>query len=253
MSKYNMTDGWEALQPYRRRSYITHTTTPVIYHWISGSYHTLKYLYTSNHIRYYTLKQPTKWTPESTATPITIYPTATHNNKRTFILNSPLVLSPHQPSHPSITPYFEFDDYVRLLPAWESSILQNIIFETGPFIAIQSICNAPHPTKTFYEVSDGSMQYDTTSFGWVFGTTESKIAWASGPGFGTATSHRAEGWGKLSAALFLKHLQIFTGQTFPTNMRIASFSDNKRLSHPLNLADLTNPSTPTPLYNQIGT
>jgi hypothetical protein len=57
-----------------------------------------------------------------------------------------------------------------------------------------------------------------------------KLAWGNGPGYGTNTSHRAEGWGKLlAAAKCLLHLSRFTSIPYPSHSKVYSFSDKKGL------------------------
>jgi hypothetical protein len=89
------------------------------------------------------------------------------------------------------------------------------------------------------------MALNTTSFGWMLGTKAGqRLAWCSGPGFGTATSHRAECWGKLSVARFLHHLPQFTTMAYPQNLNIVSIADNKGLV--TTLAKRSEYSTPYP-------
>jgi hypothetical protein len=95
---------------------------------------------------------------------------------------------------------------------------------------MQEIQRASSQGRQLYEVSDGSMGHDSLSFGWVIGTDEGrKLAWGNGPGYGSNTSHRAEGWGKVAVAKFLLHLSRFTATTYRKTLRISSFADNKGL------------------------
>jgi hypothetical protein len=95
---------------------------------------------------------------------------------------------------------------------------------------VHAIQSAAALGEILYEVSDGSSKRGSLSFGWVIGTeTGQKLAWGKGPGYGTDTSHRAESWGKLSAAKFLYHLSRFTRIPLPTTTRLISFADNKGL------------------------
>ena len=65
--------------------------------------------------------------------------------------------------------------------------------------------------EQFLIVSDGSLCDTKLSYGWVFGTASGTIyAEHSGRGYGTATSHRAEAWGMLSATVFLYHVLEYT-------------------------------------------
>jgi hypothetical protein len=125
----------------------------------------------------------------------------------------------------------EFHDYVNQLPSWERNLLQNILFHYGGAFNTMAYLHELNPDECFlYEVSDGSMANNTTTFGWMIGTpTGQRLIWGSGPGYGPATSHRAECWGKLSAVRFLHHLSLFTKQPFPATLQIMSLADNKGL------------------------
>jgi hypothetical protein len=95
---------------------------------------------------------------------------------------------------------------------------------------MRAIQQATDQGFTLYEVSDGSMSNESLSFGWVLGTnTGQRLAWNNGPGYGTNTSHRSEGWAKLSAAKFMYHLSVFTATPFPRDTRLVSFADNRGL------------------------
>ena len=133
--------------------------------------------------------------------------------------------TPHPPRHLSL--YTDFQDYLQRLPDWEQQLLQNINFHYGAFSTMFYIHEMIPPNQPIYAVSDGSMALNTTSFGWVLGTKAGqRLAWCSGPGFGPATSHRAECWGKLSVARFLHHLPKFSSMTYPQQLSIFSMADN---------------------------
>jgi hypothetical protein len=66
------------------------------------------------------------------------------------------------------------------------------------------------------------------SFGWCLALPDrTRLAHCSGAAFGTGTSHRAEGYGVLSAVLFVSHLITFTQSTEP--WPVCFTADNKDL------------------------
>jgi hypothetical protein len=210
----------------RRESYIT--TTSAVYHWIDSHYWSLHLI--PNTQSYYQPDHPTDWRPNVSSTPITLVriPTST---TPVFFVSHAATLEFSTPLPLTVSPTIEFHDYVNQLPIWDRTLLQNIIFHFGgAYNTMSYLHDLPLAECSLYEVSDGSMANNTTTFGWMIGTrTGQRLIWGSGPGSGSATSHRAECWGKLSAARFLHHLSIFTKRPFPAQLRIISMADNKGL------------------------
>ena len=107
---------------------------------------------------------------------------------------------------------------------------------SAPHELIQNINRMSESTEMI-AVSDGSMQHQTISYGWVIGT-DSGDKWAQhqGLGSGQATSFRAEASGMLSASLFVHHLYKFTHPNYPQQNppSITFFSDNSGLVNRVN-------------------
>jgi hypothetical protein len=79
-------------------------------------------------------------------------------------------------------------------------------------------------------VSDGSQIGHSMSFGWVLGTRSGHILAVNyGPGYGVDTSHRAEGWGKLSGVCFLQRLAEYTCTPYSPSLQLQTYSDNEGL------------------------
>jgi hypothetical protein len=81
-------------------------------------------------------------------------------------------------------------------------------------------------------VSDGSQIGSSMSFGWVLGTRSGyNLAVNYGHGYGVGTSHRAEGWGKLSGVCFLKRASrsVLGCLLSPRPPPLQTISDNEGL------------------------
>lgn len=209
----------------KREAYIT--TRQVVYQWIDSSYWMLQPL--SRTVHSYRPIQATTWTPDDTSTPLSLIQTVEPSGSVFTITDSN---THHTSKRPQPIPILQedFDDYLQHLPDWERQLLSNTQFEFGAFSMMGYLHDMLPTDAPIYEVSDGSMAQKTTSFGWMIGTEPGqRLAWCNGPGFGPATSHRAECWGKLSAARLLHHLQIFTGRPLPPNLKIKSCTDNQGL------------------------
>lgn len=212
----------------KRESYIS-THLSGICHWHEKHYWTL--MPTAIDPFHDALHQVTDWKPTNDATPVQIYRILTKDSTPVFFVNQaqnqPFTLSATQSVPPPLT---TFEQYLRTLPKLDYYLLKHTSFSTCANGVMRKIHTLSAQNDIFYEVSDGSMNNKSLSFGWVLGTKRGqKLAWGNGPGYGTATSHRAEGWGKLPAVKFLQHLSKFTSTPFPPTMRLVSFSDNKGL------------------------
>jgi exonuclease III len=124
-----------------------------------------------------------------------------------------------------------FEQYVNTLPAWERDLLSHVTFLLSPYQMLELFESAPvdtdHPLQ-IQLVSDGSQIRDRMSFGWSLSTPEgTRLATCAGPGFGPGTSHRAEGYGVLSAVRFVYRLHTFTGSPAVWSARFTT--DNKGL------------------------
>ena len=85
-----------------------------------------------------------------------------------------------------------------------------MVLNVAPDKISHALQNVNTSNMRFILVSDGSSRQSCITYGWVFGTEEHEIlAEHAGAGFGAPTSHRAEGWGMLSGALFIHHLYQF--------------------------------------------
>jgi hypothetical protein len=208
----------------RRESYITKQKE--VYHWVDSCYWLLKTNPTTT--TYYHPSRATDWIPDNLATPISVTPTS-HTTENAFEVEYFSYVPTQSTSH-HLSQYDDFQDYLRRLPDWEQQLLQNIQFKYGEFSTMYYIHELPPAKQELYAVSDGSMAHNTTTFGWILGTKDGqRLAWCSGPGFGPATSHRAECWGQLSIARFLHHLPKFSSMTYPQHLQIVPMTDNQGL------------------------
>jgi len=223
----------------RRESYITQQKE--VYHWVDSCYWLLETNSTTT--TYYHPSRATDWIPDNLSTPISV--TQTSNTTENEFTVEYLSYSHPQSTYRHQSPYDDFQDYLRRLPDWEQQLLQNIQFNYGALSTMYHIQELLHAKQQLYAVSDGSMAHNTTTFGWILGTTDGqRLAWCSGPGFGPPTSHRAECWGQLSVARFLHHLPKFSSMTYPQQLQVVPMSDNQGL-----MTSLTNRaaySTPYP-------
>lgn len=185
----------------------------------------------------YRLRQTTTWLPDDGATPVQFQRLDNHGSDET-VFPAYRLLSCVQRGSPNLAPTRQeqfgltFGDYVSLLPRWEQDLLQPVQFASDAHSFMHTLharCSANGGTKVYLlDVSDGSMANDTTTYGWIIGDTNgSRMAWCAGFGYGTATSHRAEAWGRLSAALFLYHILLFCKRDYPTQLYISSKADNQ--------------------------
>jgi hypothetical protein len=77
-------------------------------------------------------------------------------------------------------------------------------------------------------ISDGSQIEEMLSFGWTLSLSDgTRLAYCARLGFGPRTSHRAEGYGVLSAMCFVACLQAFVATTAAWPIRFTT--DNQGL------------------------
>lgn len=212
----------EALRRHRQ-TYILYTDRTTIYHWTSGSY--WKYTRSHDNTKIFKGAQPTQWTPTEPCIPVKVV----ENADRTLTLHTRI----HQPTLPPQIPLPKsFASYVLSLPQWEQCLLHGIHLMFQPH-EIMHMISKLDATDSAVLVSDGSQRGDTMTFGWVFGSLQ-QVTYAehSGQGYGTPSSHRAEGWGMLSGVLFIHHLQQYTAPQEPDYtvfQHLALFTDNQGL------------------------
>jgi hypothetical protein len=209
----------------RRESYVT--PQHAVYHWIESSYWTMTPL--PHMPSHYTPGHSSEWQPTDESTPITLSKLPASLPPGVFFISQHTPFLPH-PSRPLFS-NADFQEYVTVSTTYDRVLLQNVSFHFGgAYNTIAYLHDLPPDKRILYEVSDGSMINDATTFGWILGTYDGqRLAWGSGPGSGPATSHRAECWGKLSAARFLHHLALFTKTPYPADLQISSLADNKGL------------------------
>jgi hypothetical protein len=121
---------------------------------------------------------------------------------------------------------------VDTLPQWERDLLDQVVFDVSPFHLTTMFTHmANFDTSAALEiqfVSDGSQIRDRMSFGWCLALPDgTRLAHCSGPGFGPGTSHRAEGYGVLSAVRFIYQLILYTQSSEP--WPVCFTTDNKGL------------------------
>jgi hypothetical protein len=207
----------------RRQTYKIRDAYQTIYHWREGAYWKFRPLNGSR--RTYTPLCSSSWIPTIECTPISVR----ENSDNTIIVCSQAI-NLERPSQPHI--FETFEEYLEALPEWERSLLQGTRLLYSPY-EIRHHMHQCNSDDSLLLVSDGSQQEHYLSFGWVFGTESGTIyAEHSGRGYGTATSHRAEAWGMLSATLFLHHCYHYTigiDNDYPRRLAVVFCSDNSGL------------------------
>jgi hypothetical protein len=201
-------------------------------HWHEKCYWELQPL-KSDDYSIYRLHTATTWKPSDDAYPIQVQRIPNRDGSSTFSATIPsdLLTRTHPVGTiPCISAPMSFDQYLKSIPKLDYYLLKHTSFPKCARTTMQDIQRLSSQGAILYKVSDGSMKNQSLSFGWVLGTNcGQKLAWGKGPGYGTDTSHRAEGWRKLAAAKFLFHLSKFTGTPYSPSTRIISFADNKGL------------------------
>jgi hypothetical protein len=133
---------------------------------------------------------------------------------------------------PVIVHPITFDEYIPTLPVWEQTLFVSLEYLIPPYelasLLFQADLAPDGPSLSIQFVSDGSQIDDTTSVGWCLSLSDgTRLARCSGPGHGPGTSHRAEGYGVLSAVCFVSRLQKFTTRSEPWPILFST--DNKGL------------------------
>jgi hypothetical protein len=202
-----------------------------LYHWHETGYWQLES--SANDPIHFQLHQSTDWTPSDEAFPVLAQRIPNSDGTSSYTVEIPAELLEHHPHHganPRSTSTNTFEQHLKSIEKMDYYLLKNSVFSTNPTSVMATIQHEIHQGKIIYVVSDGSMNHQSLSFGWVIGSESGrKLAWGNGPGYGTNTSHRAEGWGQLAAAKFLLHLSRFTSIPYPSHSKVYSFSDNKGL------------------------
>lgn len=213
----------------RRESYFC-TRSSSLYHWHDHHYWLLSPLPTDT--SHFELSHATDWQPHDFDNPVQIQRIPAKHGRSVY--STVNYTCPINQGEPSPTPESQtdqtFHQYLKTAPRLDYYLLKYTSFPICARTTMHEIQRLSQQRIILYEVSDGSMNNQSLSFGWVLGTRDGrKLAWGKGPGYGTDTSHRAEGWGKLAAAKFLYHLSKFTSTSYPDTTRIISYADNKGL------------------------
>lgn len=186
----------------RRQTYVPTSHHGVIYHWIDNCY--WAYLPAIDPKDMFYKARPTSWTPDEECIPIAVVARGDHlwvHGKK----HKPRPMT-SQPQPLSRT----FIEYIRSLPTWERALLEGVDLLMSPFAVISQV-QSKTTQDPLLAVSDGSVKSDALTYGWIFGDSAGILyARHKGQGTGQPTSHRAEAWGMLSAALFVHHLCQYT-------------------------------------------
>ena len=115
--------------------------------------------------------------------------------------------------------------YILTIHAWEQVIIKNITMNC----TIDEFNNILLNTnESLIVVSDGGCIQNIGSFGWVMGTNEHELIQGRGTVPGSPmSSHRAEGIGKLSWLVYIKHYLIFNKLNI--KCKVTSYCDNKAI------------------------
>jgi hypothetical protein len=103
--------------------------------------------------------------------------------------------------------HHDFHSFATTSPAWEFSLLAHVKFFLSPIDLMEMMANPEPGSSTIVRL--GAPHY--------------------GPGYGVGTSHRAEGWGKLSGVCFLQRLAEYTRTPYSPSLQLQTYSDNKGL------------------------
>jgi hypothetical protein len=199
----------------------TYNESGKIYHWVNDCYWVLQP--STAHNGYFILDRETQWTPTDLATPTRIVRIPTPKGHEYYTSTDVSCAATHpDPNHDNQLASGNFQEYMKETPDWEKKLLQETEFHIDAHQTMNDIIQiANDPDQVLLMVSDGACHHDTTSFGWTIGDELGRqLAWGKGPGYGQATSHRAECWGALAMARFLYHLSIFTKQEYPATMKL---------------------------------
>lgn len=211
----------------RRQTYYLPRTRRV-YHWQHDCY--WEYTRIPGKTDTYRKHCSTSWVPTSDCIPVDA--SFGRNKTERFLTVEMRLVFDDPPSRPGTERPRSFDHYIQSLPTWERSLLEGIRFLVPPNDIALRIFSSPKGTRLLV-VSDGSLRHSTNTFGWVVGSNLNEVfAEHAGLGYGEPTSHRAEGYGMLSGALFIYHLYRFTSDVSlkPLNEYPLSFlADNSGL------------------------
>jgi hypothetical protein len=210
------------VQRLRRETYWEVSVTPMLYHWHDEHYwiYHPTILDPSIFVRFQSVEA---WEPTADSIPITVQLSGVH-----LQLTSPIP----QPLPSIPRPFFhhDFHSFASTAPAWEIPLLEHAQFFESPYEIMERLSNPQPRSSHIVLVSDGSQICSSMAFGWVLGTRNGEILAVNyGPGIGVGTSHRAEGWGKLSGVCFLKRLSEYTRLPFPPRLQLQTISDNEGL------------------------
>ena len=194
---------------HHNRQHHTHYLNPInltIYQRHQGSFKVLrpvKSTRTHLHFRHISL---------TNYVPISAYPVAPSydHHQSTHVL--PKQTTHNIPRHPQQPT--DFEAFVETLPAWESHLLRHTVFTTSSHTASE-LCNLP-----IMIASDGSLQNNKGSYGWIISTTNGHtIAQGSGVAFGaTLSSFRCEAYGILAPLRLLIRLRAYYSIPSPNNI-----------------------------------
>ena len=234
-----------------RQSYRDETSTEkTIYHWISGSYWSMKPDDTLNNDTrhdFITTDQATTWKPKHLDQPVTlsIYKNTTTGTIFQVLLSGSIALPPNgeesdsgetvlhnrqdQPSaipttsrrtmtFRAKTPSLHFQEHVSLLQQWEKPILQNIHFAYDITHFEKQIRECHHKQQTLIAIVDQSSNTQNACYGWILYLSNGEaIAEGQGLNLGPASSPRAAAWGLLSISTFLHQILKYLKQP-PTSL-----------------------------------
>ena len=214
----------------RRRTYYEPQKPNTLYSWHQTSY--WEYKRDDHRHEVYHLHQATSWAPTNGSSPIDV-----QNNEDESLTISGTVPT-RATSESTTSPFPTFHEYIQTLQPWEQFLFESVRLEANPHDIVASIDQLPENSRLL-AVSDGSQKGSHISYGWVLGSDEGHIyAQHSGHGIGTPTSHRAEGWGMLSAAKFIQHLYLYVtisqDSPAPSPRPLSFYSDNQGLIHRIN-------------------
>jgi hypothetical protein len=121
-----------------------------------------------------------------------------------------------------------FAAYVATLPLWEQDPLAQATEVNCPDSSLYELLKQRN--VNILVASDGGKKDDFGSFGWVIGTKDEVIWDCEGTARGyPMQSYRAEGYGRMSLLLFLKHYIRYYNIKPADDLRFTSYCDNSSL------------------------
>ena len=225
-------------RPYRQ-TYITPSLTgTTVHHWINGTYWRL--ITHRNNIGHFITDANTDWSPTIHSIPIDIITTQSTQHGTIFKVTTPetLNLTPiNQPPDGATTtlitldeqydtntdeiPQFrshyrcpKFQTLAASLNPWETPLLQHVRFTRHPRYVQDQLHSCISKNHHLILITDHSFQDQNASYGWLLCTsTGQTLAENHGPSMGPPSRPRADAWSILSAALFLRYLPPFLGDS----------------------------------------